>query len=220
MSGHCAPSLPAGRFEWERGVLKAGLAAGKGGTGVPAVAFALATFANADGTSVRPAQSTIATALGVDASVVSRALARLRREGFLELVIAHGPGRAAHYRLTLPLHEHGQHDREHAQGAVEQEQRVIAHEEPYQSRTRPVTTPGPQKDVLPDPWDLAAHASLPPRPRATDSVVIPSFYDEDPDEDGGTTAIEVVVDWSSVEAQVSERDQADEPYVRRYRNSA
>jgi DNA-binding transcriptional ArsR family regulator len=89
-------TLDVGRWEWEKAVRTAGLPM------APAlVAFALATYADADGTKVRPSQSTVASGLGVSRSTVVRAMRRLRDDGYLRLVREPGPGRTAEYRLTL-----------------------------------------------------------------------------------------------------------------------
>lgn len=92
------------RFVWEKTVRGAGLGRGQYGVSVLAVALVLATYANADGTSVRPGVSRVATGAGVSTRTVDRALDRLRSEGYLHKV-RNGNSRAGvadEYRLTLP----------------------------------------------------------------------------------------------------------------------
>jgi len=67
-----------------------------------------------------------------------------------------------------------------------------------------------------DVWADAQRPSSTGAPDSTQAPVsIPSFWDDD----GKATADEAEVDWSSVEAQVAERDLTAGPYQRRYRNT-
>jgi hypothetical protein len=93
-------TVPPSRFVWEKTVRNARL-----GVSSTAVALVLATYANADGSSVRPGVSRVATGLGVSTRTVDRAMARLREEGYL-LKVREGnsrAGKADEYRLSLPL---------------------------------------------------------------------------------------------------------------------
>lgn len=92
------------RFTWERAVRSAELGKGERGASTLAVALVLGTYANADGSSVRPGVENVATGCGFAARTVERALDRLRREGWIELVTEHRPGRAQTFRLSIPEH--------------------------------------------------------------------------------------------------------------------
>lgn len=94
---------PAGRFEWERIVRRCQI---PGPTKL--VALVCSTFANPDGSNVRPGEPRLAAVCGMGASTVRRHLARLLELGLLER-LANGGGRrgegwarAARYRLTVP----------------------------------------------------------------------------------------------------------------------
>lgn len=67
-----------------------------------AVGFALATYADTEGGSVRPSQGALARAVGVRRESAGRAVATLRRLGWVELVSAPQGRRPGVYRLTLP----------------------------------------------------------------------------------------------------------------------
>lgn len=97
---------PASRFVWEKALRQARIGAGKNGASTLALAFAVATFANADGTRIHPGVALLADGLGLSARTVDRALSRLRREGYLTKV-RQGNSRAGladEYRLSLPVH--------------------------------------------------------------------------------------------------------------------
>lgn len=85
------------RWEWERAVRSARL-----GLRDTAVALALATWANADGTSIRPGDALVAEGLGVSTRTVERARAVLVERGLLRLVQPGRFGRASEYALSLP----------------------------------------------------------------------------------------------------------------------
>jgi hypothetical protein len=99
-------AVPASRFVWEKAVRRAKLGTGQHGTSVLAGAFAFATFADADGSSIHPGVSLVADGLGVSSRTVDRALSRLRAEGFLTKVRDGNRrlGLADEYRLCLPDH--------------------------------------------------------------------------------------------------------------------
>lgn len=192
------------RFDWEKAVRVAGLGTGKGGASVPLVALALATYADSDGTSVRPSQETLAAGLGVSRSTVTRAIRRLRDEGLLRLVREAGPGLAAEYELTVPCAPvhifgapvHGGSAPVHVFGAPVPQ---------HQTMTRPGPEQGPDQE---DPWSLA------------ETLTPPSPTVGQPDDSSGG---EVLEGWEAeVERQVTERDaaRAAEPQRRsRYRNT-
>lgn len=87
------------RYTWEKAIRAARL-----GTTATSVALVLATYANADGTSVHPGDRLVAEGLAVSLSTVERATKRLRDEGWLKKVSDrnHRAGLANEYRLTLP----------------------------------------------------------------------------------------------------------------------
>lgn len=92
---------PCGRFEWERVVRRADLP-----MRLKLVALTMATYADSDGSRVRPGVDALAAVTGQGESTVRRLVTALRESGFLELVARGGGragrGRAAEYRLTLP----------------------------------------------------------------------------------------------------------------------
>ncbi len=87
------------RYLWEQAVREAKL-----GAGLTGVAYTIATYANADGSSIHPGESRVAHGLGVSRSTVTRALGRLRDEGWLTKVRNGNSraGQADEYRLSLP----------------------------------------------------------------------------------------------------------------------
>lgn len=90
---------PADRFEWERVVRRCVLP-----IPVKLVALTLATYANRDGTQVRPGVPRLAAVCGVSQATVRRHLDVVRGLGLVEKV-RHGGGRdgkAAVFRLTIP----------------------------------------------------------------------------------------------------------------------
>lgn len=92
---------PCDRFEWERVVRRLGLP-----MRLKLVALTLATYADKDGSRVRPGVNALAAVTGQGESTVRRLLAALRESGLIEQV-SRGGGRAGHgkateYRLTLP----------------------------------------------------------------------------------------------------------------------
>lgn len=97
---------PAGRFEWERRFRSAAL--GKRGTAraaTLAVGFAMATYADGDGSNIFPGRERLATDLGVSESTVKRELTALEGLGYLIKTREHNrsKGLAATYRLAVPL---------------------------------------------------------------------------------------------------------------------
>ncbi|MHA7284834.1 helix-turn-helix domain-containing protein [Arthrobacter sp. MDT3-44] len=98
-------ALPTGRFEWERIVRRLIVKP----PSIKMVGLLMATYANKDGSSVRPGQARLAAVMGASISTVDRGQRELERLGFLELVRrGHSLGRgsqrgyASEYRLTLP----------------------------------------------------------------------------------------------------------------------
>lgn len=89
---------PQDRFDWERSAIRY--------TDMPSteklVAYALGTFANADGTSARPGSALLATATGLHRSTVEQALSRLRDRGLIHQVSRGGGRKASEYELALP----------------------------------------------------------------------------------------------------------------------
>lgn len=108
-----------GRFEWERWVRRCRLGFYDGKTKDPKrwvrhatvqqVAFALSTYADLDGTRVRPSIARMAMVCDLDERTVRVCVKRLRQVQLLELVAPHrspgrsgGPGRAAEFRMSVP----------------------------------------------------------------------------------------------------------------------
>lgn len=96
---------PTGRFEWERILRRVRVSV----PSVKLVGFAMATYANADGTKIRPGQKRLAAVLGTSEMTVRRGQTELETIGMLEMVFkGHSQGRgqaggyASEYRLTLP----------------------------------------------------------------------------------------------------------------------
>jgi Helix-turn-helix domain len=93
---------PAGRFEWERLIRRARLDAS-----VMLVALTLATYANGDGSSVKPGLKRLMNVTGYSKATICRALARLRELGLLGYVFQASKdgreGTADEYQLTFPL---------------------------------------------------------------------------------------------------------------------
>ncbi|MFE5837227.1 hypothetical protein [Arthrobacter sp. NPDC056493] len=96
---------PIGRFEWERILRRIRVSV----PSVKLVGFAMATYANADGTKIRPGQKRLAAVLGTSEMTVRRGQTELEETGMLELVFkGHSQGRgqaggyASEYRLTIP----------------------------------------------------------------------------------------------------------------------
>ncbi|WIM97828.1 hypothetical protein ACTOB_001382 [Actinoplanes oblitus] len=70
---------------------------------IKAVAERVASFADADGTRVRPGIARIAVDLETDYRTVRDVLSYLRRLGLVKVVRAGGGTKATEYRLTLPV---------------------------------------------------------------------------------------------------------------------
>lgn len=93
------------RFVWEGKFRNGQVGKGKRGSLTVAVGLTLATYANADGTSIHPSIETVADGLGIDRSGVGAAVRRLVEEGWLEVTRQRDLSRGwlvTHYRLTLP----------------------------------------------------------------------------------------------------------------------
>ena len=107
-----AEYLPVGRFEWERLVRRVRIPADVDGVKIPkpsvmrTVALTLASYANADGSRVRPGLPRLAAVTQLSKSSVSRAVTALRSLGLVERVVcgsANGRrGWSDEYRLTVP----------------------------------------------------------------------------------------------------------------------
>jgi Helix-turn-helix domain len=93
------------RFKWEQALRDSELTVGgevKVST-VKAVAFCLATWADGDGSKVRPSQKTVAASLGLSAKQVARSMRRLRELGWITVAEeSGGEGQVTQYRLTTP----------------------------------------------------------------------------------------------------------------------
>jgi hypothetical protein len=96
---------PIGRFEWERILRRIQVSV----PSVKLVGFAMATYANADGTKIRPGQKRLAAVLGTSEMTVRRGQGELEVIGMLEMIFkGHSLGRgqsggyASEYRLTVP----------------------------------------------------------------------------------------------------------------------
>lgn len=95
--------LPAGRFTWERDLRASTLSIRTKG-----VAMIMASYANANGASIRPGHTQLAADTSVSVATLKRALAELHAAGFIDTVARGrsygrgGGGFASEYRLTLP----------------------------------------------------------------------------------------------------------------------
>lgn len=93
---------PVGRYEWEAILRRAVLH-----KDVKYIGFLLATYADPDGSRVRPGALELSAAAGQSEATVRRRVRELRTLGLLEQVARGGGrggiGKAAEYRLTLPL---------------------------------------------------------------------------------------------------------------------
>lgn len=96
---------PVGRFEWERILRRIRVTV----PSVKLVGFAMATYASADGSNVRPGQRRLAAVLGTSEMTVRRGQSELEAIGMLDMITkGHSQGRgqsggyASEYRLTVP----------------------------------------------------------------------------------------------------------------------
>ncbi|MGY2082791.1 helix-turn-helix domain-containing protein [Blastococcus sp. SYSU DS0539] len=131
-------------FRWAKAFRASGL-----GSRAIAVGMILATYANSDGTNVRPSLERVAREMGVSPRTVYRGRDDVLKAGFLALVRASDPPKrpVAEYRLTIP--QEGQADRTAAAGqqAEEPGQNTVGvspagHGCPVtNTRTDPTTTP-------------------------------------------------------------------------------
>jgi hypothetical protein len=96
-----AALMPIGRYEWERLVRRIVMPKPH-----KLLAFVLATYADSDGTRVRPGNDVLADVTGDSEKNVRRILGALRELGLLSLVSRGGGrggrGKASQYRLTIP----------------------------------------------------------------------------------------------------------------------
>ncbi|MDV6271086.1 hypothetical protein [Rhodococcus globerulus] len=90
---------PVGRFEWERLIRRVSMP-----TGVKFLALMLATFADQDGSRVRPGVGHLALTLEVSARTVSRGFVWLRDNGFVTRVRQGNryENMADEYQLSVP----------------------------------------------------------------------------------------------------------------------
>jgi hypothetical protein len=96
---------PTGRFEWERILRRAVIKP----PSVKLLGLVMGTYANADGSNVRPGRERLAAVMGASMSVVDRGQKSLEELGFLDKVYkGHGAGRgrsggfASEFQLTVP----------------------------------------------------------------------------------------------------------------------
>lgn len=94
--------MPMGRYEWERLIRRAALP-----QTVKLLAFVLASYADPDGSRVRPGNDVLASVLDLSSRSVRRLMNELTdRYGLLQLVMRGGgrggQGRTTVYRLTIP----------------------------------------------------------------------------------------------------------------------
>jgi hypothetical protein len=97
-----ATPRPVGRFEWEAVLRRLELP-----KEVKYVGFVMATYADPNGTRVRPGAAELAAAVGDAESTLRRRVSFLRKAGLILQTSRgggrNGAGRATEYRLTLPL---------------------------------------------------------------------------------------------------------------------
>ena len=94
---------PAGKWDWEKALLARSRKEGMK-PGHQHVALLLATYADGDGTSIRPTIATLTQVSGRSKATIQEALAYLRRSGWVQQ-LARGSGasgQASEYRLTVP----------------------------------------------------------------------------------------------------------------------
>jgi hypothetical protein len=93
---------PVGRFEWEAVLRRLALP-----KEVKYVGFVMATYADPNGTRIRPGAAELAAAVGDGESTLRRRVSFLRKAGLIVQTSRgggrNGAGRATEYRLTLPL---------------------------------------------------------------------------------------------------------------------
>ena len=105
---------PLDRFEWERLIR----ALDGYSIAVKCTAYALATYANGDGTKAHPGLEQLIVATGGSRSTVIRSLSVLESEGFINAISRGGGkgvqrGNATVYELTVPdLRPKGRHARD------------------------------------------------------------------------------------------------------------
>jgi hypothetical protein len=95
--------FPASRFEWERLVRRIVMAERE-----KLVCFILASYADADGTRVRPGELVVASVIGKSERTVRRVLSKLEDDLRLIELVSRGGGRGGtgrtnEYRLTIPV---------------------------------------------------------------------------------------------------------------------
>lgn len=100
---HQLKAVPAGKWEWEQAVKTRSRKEGMT-PGCQHVALLLSTYADGDGSSIRPSVRTLTEVSGKSRASVHEALRYLRDKGWVEQV-SRGAGatrKASTYRLTIP----------------------------------------------------------------------------------------------------------------------
>ncbi len=92
---------PASKWDWEKALVARSRAEGMT-AGCQHVALLLSTYANGDGTSIRPTVETLSTVSGKGQSTVKEALRYLREHGWVHQMSRGQTGRVSEYRLTIP----------------------------------------------------------------------------------------------------------------------
>ncbi|GAA1789308.1 hypothetical protein GCM10009795_038830 [Nocardioides hankookensis] len=93
----------ASKWDWEKALLERSIAEGLTPT-AQHVALALSTYADGDGTSIRPTAARVVRVTGRSRATVFQALKELRNRGWVTQV-SKGAGatrRASEYRLSIP----------------------------------------------------------------------------------------------------------------------
>lgn len=187
---------PTRSLDWQRAIRDGALSGvDTGGIvsigNVVAAALLFATYANGDGTSVRPGCSTVADAMQSNASTVKKAVKVLREGGFLVTTREATAKAPAHYRLTLPVglsvpaaepESEPQPDDLDVPSFYEDDEDDEAHEPEPQGAAGglPAAPPAPGKGEAPlVDWEALAREQEAARARFAD---VPSFDDDDDDE--------------------------------------
>jgi DNA-binding transcriptional ArsR family regulator len=177
------------RWAWERQVRVSKLP-----NTVALVAFALATYANGNGTKAHPGIDRLAEGLGLHRRTVERSLSELVRRGFIvkDREGNHRRGHADEYRLTVP---------DHPAPA------------PHDVPDRPAVVPPNPADhpalESHDPWDHAAlesdHAALESRsPGAGAAPQVQGQKQEHQNTKNNSTSR--LDPWAEIERELAERD--------------
>lgn len=95
--------IPASKWDWEQALKDRSRSEGMT-PGCQHIALLMSTYANGDGTSIRPTVQTVAAVSGKSRASVHEALRFLRDRGWV-LQVSRGAGvtrKASEYRLTVP----------------------------------------------------------------------------------------------------------------------